>query len=118
MASDEQDLLPLQHDAEPVGFDVVLRGYDRHQVDDYLDRVDASLSDADARHASDGERIRGLERELGELRAELDRAQQRAEGRPEPASLVGERLTRMLALAEEEAAELRTSARRDADALL
>jgi len=37
---DDEQLVPLSDDAQPSGFDVVLRGYDRRQVDDYLDRSD------------------------------------------------------------------------------
>lgn len=118
MPTDEPDLVPLHSEAGPAGFDKVLRGYDPRQVDDYLDRVDAALSEADALHADDGERLATTERELAELRVRLEQAEQRAAGRPEPASLVGERLARMLALAEEESAAMRASAREEADQLI
>ena len=42
--SDTQtDVAPQQEAVESTGFDVVLRGYDRRQVDDYLDRVEIAL---------------------------------------------------------------------------
>jgi len=115
MPESESDLVPLQSDSEATGFDMVLRGYDRRQVDDYCDRVDAAMHEADQRHAEDGERLQSFEQEVAQLRTRLEQAEKRAAGQPEPASLVGERLARMLALAEEEAAALRASAREDAD---
>jgi DivIVA domain-containing protein len=113
------DLVPLSDD-EPQqnGFRHVLRGYDPRQVEEYLDRVEAALNDADERHAEDGRRVAALEQQVGELTARLGEAERRASGRPEPAALVGERLRAMLELAEQEAAEIRASARQEADALL
>jgi len=113
------DLVPLtDDDAQPSGFRHVLRGYDPRQVEEYLDRVEVALNDADERHAEDGRRIAALERQVGELTARLSETERRASGRPEPAALVGERLRKMLELAEEEAAAIRGSARAEADALL
>ncbi|MGI8537471.1 MAG: DivIVA domain-containing protein, partial [Mycobacteriales bacterium] len=55
------DLLPLDHE-QGVGFDVVrFGGYDRRQVDDYLDRVEVALTEADQRHADDRERLAALQ---------------------------------------------------------
>ena len=93
MPTDEPDVVPLQDAAEATGFDVVIRGYDRRQVDLYLDRVDVALTEADQRHGDDEQRAHGLQRELAGLRERLELAEARAEGKPEPASLVGERRT-------------------------
>ena len=42
----EDDLLPM-HEDEPAGdFDIVLRGYDRRQVNDHLARFEAALGEA------------------------------------------------------------------------
>ena len=113
------DLVPLHHEGgEQSGFARVLRGYDPRQVDDYLDRVEVALNEADERHADDGSRIAALERQVGELGSRVQDAERRASGQPEPASLVGERITKMLALAEEEATALRDGARREAEQLL
>jgi DivIVA domain-containing protein len=113
------DLVPLSDDdQQPSGFRHVLRGYDPRQVEEYLDRVEVALNDADERHAEDGRRIAALEQQVGELTDRLAAAERRASGRPEPAALVGERLRTMLALAEEEAAAIRAGARGEADALL
>ena len=81
------DLVPLQETAETSGFDVVLRGYDRRQVDDYLDRVEVALTEADERHAQDGERISALEKQVAQVQQELADTSRRAAGQPEPASL-------------------------------
>ena len=60
---------------EPDGgdFDVVLRGYDRRQVLDYIARVDLALSDADRMHQEDGERISRCRRKAGSPRSDLPR---------------------------------------------
>lgn len=113
------DLVPLSDDASQAGgFRRALRGYDPRQVEEYLDRVEVALNEADERHDQDERRIAALEQQVGELTARLTEAERRASGRPDPAALVGERLQKMLALAEEESAEIRAVARREADALL
>ena len=71
------DLVPMEG-SEPVGFDVVrFGGYDRRQVDDYLDRIDEHINGLDARHAHDTARITALQGELEELRERLDDAEER-----------------------------------------
>ena len=113
------ELVPLSDDDQQPGeFRKVLRGYDPQQVEEYLDRVEVALNDADERHAEDVRRTAALEQQVAELTARLGAAERRASGRPEPAALVGERLRQMLALAEEEAAAIRAGARGEADALL
>ena len=63
------DLVPMDG-AEPVGFDVVrFGGYDRRQVDDYLDRIDEHINGLDARHEQDAARITAVQSEMEELRA-------------------------------------------------
>ncbi len=109
------DLVPLQETAETSGFDVVLRGYDRRQVDDYLDRVEVALTEADERHAADGERITTLEKQVAEVQDSLTATERRASGAPEPASLLTARLAEMLRLAEEEAAAIRDGATTEAE---
>ena len=113
MATDD-DLVRMDDSGEGGGFDVVLRGYDRRQVEDYIHRVELALGDADRMHREDGERITALEDELTTAKLALGELERRASGLPEPASLVGERLATMLRLAEEEAEELVTHAREKA----
>ena len=92
---DDDQLVPLSDDDQPNGFDVVLRGYDRRQVDDYLDRVEAALNDADARHAEDTGRLAALESQVTDRHARLADAERRAEGRPEPVPVAGDRIAAM-----------------------
>jgi len=113
---DDDQLVPMGDTGEASGFDVVLRGYDRRQVDDYLDRVEAALNDADARHAEDAHRLTALEQQVAELRERLADAERRAEGRPESAAATGDRIAAMLRLAEEESAAIRGAAEQEAAA--
>jgi DivIVA domain-containing protein len=115
---DDDQLVPLSDDEQPSGFDVVLRGYDRRQVDDYLDRVEAALNDADARHAEDTGRLAALESQVTDMHARLADAERRAEGRPEPAPVAGDRIAAMLRLADEEAASIRANAADEAERII
>src|SRR3954463_11957574 len=116
---DDDQLVPLSHDDDqPSGFDVVLRGYDRRQVDDYLDRVEAALNDADARHADDAGRLAALESQVTDMHERLADAERRAAGRPEPAPVAGDRIAAMLRLADEEAAAIRAGAVDEAERII
>src|SRR4051812_25505142 len=115
---DDEQLVPLSDDEQPSGFDVVLRGYDRRQVDDYLDRVEAALNDADARHAEDAQRLTALEAQVVDMHERLADAERRAEGRPEPAPVAGDRIAAMLRLADEEATAIRDAARQEAERII
>lgn len=114
MSDQPGDLLPLQDEQESGGFDVVLRGYDRRQVEDYVERVEAVLAAADRKHADDEQRLQALETQVLGLQSQLTETERRAAGRPEPASLVGERIATMLRLAEEEAEQIVDRAREQA----
>jgi DivIVA domain-containing protein len=102
----DDDLLPLSDEHESSGFDVVLRGYDRRQVDDYVGRVEVAITDADNRTADALGRATTLEQQAADLQLRLASAERLAEGLPDPASTIGERLTQMLRLAEQEAEEI------------
>jgi DivIVA domain-containing protein len=115
---DDEQLVPLSDDDQPSGFDVVLRGYDRRQVDDYLDRVEAALNDADARHAEDAQRLAALESQVIDMHERLADAERRAAGRPEPPAVAGDRIAAMLRLAEEEAEAVRAAATEEAERIL
>lgn len=112
----DEHLLPLQDEPESTGFDVVLRGYDRRQVEDYVERVEVALAEADRQHADDGERLATLEQEVLSLHHRVAEAEERAAGLPEPASRIGERLATLLRLAEEEAEQIVTQAQERAAA--
>lgn len=115
---DDDQLVPLSDDEQPSGFDVVLRGYDRRQVDDYLDRVETALNEADARHAEDAGRLAALESQVTDMHERLADAERRAAGRPEPAPVAGDRIAAMLRLAEDEAASMRAAATDEAERIV
>lgn len=109
---DERELVPLG-----AGFDLAKRGYDRHQVDEHLERLDGDLkmlaADRDAAITQAGDLARQLEQARGEidnLRGQVERL-----GQP-PTTVEGlsERLQRMLRLAQDEAADTRARAEAEA----
>jgi hypothetical protein len=86
------------------GFDIVLRGYERKQVDGHLGRLNSE-------RLAGSQRIDALERRVEELHIELQNAQKRAaESEPTYAGL-GARVEKILRLAEEEATDLKLEAR-------
>jgi cell division septum initiation protein DivIVA len=110
-----------QHDSAPIvpmedrapGFDIVLRGYDRDQVDRHVGWLEGLLTQAEestsaAEQAANDARADAMaaRQEAVAAKAELER------GKPSFDAL-GERIARMLALAEEEAEAMRVQARRD-----
>ncbi|GAB3456624.1 cellulose-binding protein [Actinophytocola sediminis] len=102
--ADGRELVPLR-----TGFDVVLRGYRRGPVRQYVQSVEEELRmlaadrDANAHHAE------SLTKEVEKLRAErakLERKVDELSRAPIDATALPERLRRMLELAKEEAAEI------------
>ncbi|WP_132993796.1 hypothetical protein [Gordonia zhaorongruii] len=102
-------------------FPIVMRGYDRDQVTDYIRRLDADLqmmtADRDSAHSNADDlydRLEDARREMHSLRREVDTLS------IPPTTVAGmsERVSRMLQLATDEAAELRSSAREEADETL
>lgn len=95
----------MDGDGSQRDFDVVLRGYDRAQVEHHLEAMEALL--AQAEQAAEAARA-----EAAELRRQQDSA--RVQAAPDDAGSyagLGRRVGRILALAEEEAAAIRTAAR-------
>jgi cell division septum initiation protein DivIVA len=88
-------------------FDVVLRGYERHQVDDHLAHQAATEAQLRSELEALAAREATAQQELTAIRKELER------GRPTFDAL-GERVTQMLGLAESEAEQMRADAARDA----
>ena len=99
-------------DTDAVDFDVVMRGYDREQVRERVLALAGELQTAEeARLRSMGE--------AGALREELAAARARLSGEAAPTYAdLGERVTGILQLAAEEAAQLREEARAEAEAML
>lgn len=110
--SEHTDLLPLRGPDEggPV-FDLVRRGYDREQVDSHLAWLEERVQEAEqAREAA--------EASASQAAAEAEQARDELEaGRPSWDAL-GERISAILNLAEEEGAEIRAARSREADQLL
>ena len=107
---DDRDLLPSLGSSQ---FDVVRRGYDRDQVDDTIDALQADMqilaADRDATTSQAGALVQALDsarREIGELHGQLHRASRA----PINTRGMSERLQRMLRLAQDEAAEIRARA--------
>lgn len=110
----ESDLFPMIAPPALPTFDLALRGYDRRQVDEYLDRLEHDLSVAQGDRDAASARIALTEKRLGELESELaaTRAQVTEGDHPTYAGL-GKRVQQLLTIAEEEAERLRADAQRD-----
>src|SRR5215211_3504842 len=108
MAHQDRDLLPLGSD-----FDVVRRGYDRGQVDEHLDRLDADVrilaADRDAAVARAAELAKQVENQRAQI-VNGERELARMAAAPANMESMSERLQRMLRLAQDEATEIRARA--------
>ena len=109
-SDDDRDLLPSLGSSQ---FDVVRRGYDRDQVDDTIDGLQADMqilaADRDATTSQASALVQALDsarREIEELHGQLHRASRA----PINVRGMSERLQRMLRLAQDEAAEIRARA--------
>lgn len=98
-------------------FQIVMRGYDRDQVTDHIRQLEADLAmmaaDRDSAHAHSDELLAHLDA----ARAQLHAMKNEVEALSAPPTTVtgmSERLSRMLSLATEEAAEIRSAARDEA----
>src|SRR3712207_166621 len=99
-------------------FDVVLRGYDRHQVAETIERLEADIRVALADRDAAAARSPDLAGQLSALHGELDALRRKAASSgPTTFENISERIQHMLRLAEEEAAEIRRSADEEARAL-
>lgn len=109
----EPDLLPMTATPALPTFDLALRGYDRRQVDEYLDRIEHDLAVAQADRDAASARIAASEKRLKVLDSELEavREQLTESARPTYAGL-GKRVEQLLSIAEEEAERLRADAAR------
>ncbi|RBY87203.1 hypothetical protein DQ244_17950 [Blastococcus sp. TBT05-19] len=108
--------LPM-HEAQH-SFDVVLRGYDRSQVAETIERLEAdfriALADRDAAVA----RTADMAGQLSALHGEVDALRRKAATQSAPTfENISERIQHMLQLAEEEAGEIRRAAEADAMAV-
>ena len=109
------ELLPLLEGATT--FDVVLRGYDRHQVHEHVERLEADLRIAVAERDTVAARLTELAGQLAAAHNEIDALHGRlAQVPPRESSFddVSDRMRGMLSLAQQEAAEIRRTAEQDA----
>ncbi len=112
MDSDHTELIPLSGPGD--SFDVVLRGYDRGQVEEHVERLEAALriaaGDRDAaaaRSADLASQLAGAHGEIESLRVKLEKT-----GLPTFENM-GERIAGMLRLAEAEGNAIRQKALED-----
>ena len=109
MDHDGSELLPL-HDPTS-SFDIVLRGYDRSQVHEFLERMEADLRIAVADRDAAAARTAELATQLAVCHGELESMHNRLRQSETPSvDSISERLRHMLQLAEEEAASIRRDA--------
>lgn len=112
MDSDHTELIPL---SDPGGsFDIVRRGYDRAQVEEHVERLEAELRIAAADRDAAASRSADLASQLGATHAEVEslRAKLEQTGLPTFENM-GERIAGMLRLAEAEADAIRAKAVED-----
>jgi cell division septum initiation protein DivIVA len=111
--NDVQELVPLRTD-----FDVVLRGYRRGQVRQYVRAVEEELRLAAADRDANAELAQALATEVEQLRAQnarLSRQLDELSRTPVEPAAVPPRLRRMVELAKEEAAEITARAQAAAE---
>ena len=106
------DIYP--HDGASRSFDVVIRGYDRSQVHDMVDRLDGELRVALADKVASAERAAELASHLASVQGEVESLRQKAQSAAAPNfESMGARISHMLKLAEEEANDIRRMATED-----
>src|SRR3712207_6114000 len=116
MTDPRRDMLPMREAQH--SFDVVLRGYDRYQVAETIERLEADIQVALADRDAAMSRSSDLAGQLSALHGEIDQLRRKAASSgPTTFENLSERIQHMLRLAEEEAAEIRRSAEQEAEAL-
>src|SRR4051812_26369760 len=116
MTDPRRDLLPT-HQAQH-SFDVVMRGYDRSQVAETIERLEADLHIAMADRDAAVTRSADLAGQLSAMHGEIESLRRKAATASAPTfENISERIQHMLQLAEEEAAEIRRSAETEAAAV-
>src|SRR5437773_10850939 len=107
-------------------FTVVLRGYDRPQVDDFVQRLNAALGQSEAARAEAEQRLAEAQRRTRQAEQALTQAQQKLtdqskqleeSGRPTLSGL-GTRGEQILRLAGEQANEHRGESKRETEGIL
>jgi cell division septum initiation protein DivIVA len=116
MTDPRHESLPM-HEAQH-SFDVVLRGYDRSQVADTIERLEADFRIALADRDAAVSRSADMAGQLSALHGEIETLRRKAATASAPTfENISERIQHMLQLAEEEAGEIRRAAELDAQAV-
>jgi cell division septum initiation protein DivIVA len=116
MTDPRREPLPM-HEAQH-SFDVVLRGYDRSQVADTIERLEADFRIALADRDAAVSRSSDMAGQLSALHGEIETLRRKAATASAPTfENISERIQHMLQLAEEEAGEIRRAAELDAQAV-
>src|SRR4051794_14594825 len=116
MSDPHRDMMPM-HEAQHT-FDVVLRGYDKHQVAETIERLEADFRIAIADRDAAVGRSADLASQLSAMHGEIESLRRKAATAAAPTfENMSERISHMLRLAEEEAADIRAMAERDAQAV-
>src|SRR3954467_5086295 len=111
-----RDMMPM-HEAQH-SFDVVLRGYDRNQVAETIERLEADFRIAIADRDAAVGRSSDMSSQLSAMHGEIESLRRKAATAAAPTfENMSERISHMLRLAEEEAADIRAVAERDAQAV-
>lgn len=111
---------PQTEQSQSSMFDLVRRGYDRRQVDEHMQTLGSQLSEVQHAHQREHRRAEWAESELKTARSQLEQqsaqlAESQNSGNQQG---FGYRVEKLMRTAEQEAAEVRTSAAREATALL
>lgn len=102
--------------APPIGFDVVMRGYDRNQVQDTVGRLEDDLRTVVAERDQAITRANDLHIQLEQASSDVSTLNSKLRNAQAPTfESMGERIASMLRLAEEEAGEIRRQAHADAE---
>jgi FtsZ-binding cell division protein ZapB len=115
MAEAQPIRIPMEISRPPAVFDLVVRGYDRRQVDEHVGRLEQELAElAWQRDVLDAERqqVRTAREEVANERAAWE--EQKATWQPSFSSL-GERVNEILSMSQQEAEQLRARTARECE---
>lgn len=99
------------------GFDTVVHGYDRAEVDRYAARIERAVTELSVRYRRSQARERDLADQVAQLKAQLiAEARQRSVEQLPPTQWLAGRMEQIFTVAEQTAVELSEQAREDAEA--
>jgi cell division septum initiation protein DivIVA len=115
--------VPTHSTSSAIMFDLVLRGYDRRQVDEYLAALSSQMTELRDARQREQRRAEMAERDLRAAQGQIDELRQTtppvaAADDPAAGQGFGYRAEKLLRAVEAEAAEVRTNAAREVTALL